>query len=203
MTKKKSLSRVQIKNRNTILTASLDVFAVNGFRGSTLDQIALAANMSKPNIIYYFPNKEAIFITLLDQHMDKWLAPLREIDPDGEPLEQILNYVRRKLQMSHDMPRESRLFANEILQGAPRMKDNLSGDLKVLFDNINTLFEKWMAEGKIAEMAPEHLIFSIWATTQHYADFDAQIRILNGPDADMIKGAEVFLVNLYTKLLTP
>ena len=117
MTKKKSLSRVQIKNRNTILTASLDVFAVNGFRGSTLDQIALAANMSKPNIIYYFPNKEAIFITLLDQHMDKWLAPLREIDPDGEPLEQILNYVRRKLQMSHDMPRESRLFANEILQG--------------------------------------------------------------------------------------
>jgi len=80
VTKKKSLSRVQIKNRNTILAASLEVFAVNGFRGSTLDQIALAANMSKPNIIYYFPNKEAIFITLLDQHIDKWLAPLREID---------------------------------------------------------------------------------------------------------------------------
>ena len=72
--------------------------------------------MSKPNIIYYFSNKEEIFITLLNQHIDKWLAPLREIDPEGKPLEQILNYVRRKLQMSEDMPKESRLFANEIVQ---------------------------------------------------------------------------------------
>lgn len=204
---KKVPSRVQVKNRNAILAAALNVFASHGFRGATLDQIAAEANMSKPNMIYYFPSKEDIFINLLKRHMDQWLAPLRAIDPDGDPLEQILKYVQSKLQMSRDMPRESRLFANEIVQGAPRMKDNLSGDLKELFDQTSALFSRWMRAGKIAHVAPEHLIYSIWATTQHYADFDAQIAILSGAgvasDKASFNSAEQFLQNLYTKLLMP
>jgi len=200
---KKPMSKVQIKNRSAILAAALDVFSQNGFRGATLDQIAAAANLSKPNLIYYFPNKEAVFVTLLNQHVDIWLAPLREIDPEGDPLEQILGYVRRKVQMSKDMPRESRLFANEIVQGAPRIKDYLSGDLKDLFDQTRRLFLSWMDSGKIATMDPDHLIFSIWATTQHYADFEAQIDVLTGQDGRVIESASGFLETLYTKLLTP
>lgn len=203
MKEQKPLSRVQIKNRSAILAAALDVFSVHGFRGATMDQIASSAKMSKPNMIYYFPSKEAIFVSLLNQHMDQWLAPLREVDPDGEPLEQVLGYIRRKVEMSRDMPRESRLFANEIVQGAPRMKDNLAGDLKELFDRTVVLLQRWMDEGKLAQVPPDHLIYSIWATTQHYADFDAQIEILSGPDTDVIDGAWAFLEDLYTKLLTP
>ncbi len=203
MVEKKAMSKVQTKNRAAILAAALDEFSQNGFRGATLDQIAAAANLSKPNLIYYFPNKEAVFVTLLNQLMDKWLAPLREIDPDGEPLEQILNYVRRKVEMSRDMPRESRLFANEIVQGAPRMKQHLSSDLKVLFDQTRALFQSWMNSGQIAQIDPDHLIFSIWATTQHYADFGAQIDVLTGPKKSVIDSADAFLENLYTKLLTP
>lgn len=203
MVEKKAMSKVQTKNRAAILAAALDEFSQNGFRGATLDQIAAAANLSKPNLIYYFPNKEAVFVTLLNQLMDKWLAPLREIDPDGEPLEQILNYVRRKVEMSRDMPRESRLFANEIVQGAPRMKQHLSSDLKVLFDQTRALFQSWMNSGQIAQIDPDHLIFSIWATTQHYADFGAQIDVLTGPKKSVIDTADAFLENLYTKLLTP
>lgn len=199
----KKMSRVQIKNRNAIMDAALDVFSMHGFRGATLDQIAERAGMFKPNIIYYFPNKEAIFVALLNRHMDQWLAPLRDIDPDGDALDQILIYVDRKVQMSRDMPRESRLFATEIMQGAPRMTDSLSHDLKSLFDDTVRIFETWMAAGKIATVPADHLIFSIWATTQHYADFDAQIAILaHHPDA-VIDEAQVFLRGLYTKLLTP
>lgn len=201
MSDKKAMSRVQVKNRTTILAAALEVFSQHGFRGTTLDQIAAEANMSKPNLIYYFPSKEDIFVTLLSQHMDQWLAPLREIDPEGEPLDQILRYVRRKVQMSRDMPRESRLFANEVVQGAPRMRAHLSDDLQVLFSEKRTLFALWMDQGKLSKVDPEHLIYSIWATTQHYADFEAQITVLSG--AFDIEGAEAFLTNLYTKLLTP
>lgn len=199
----KTLTRVQIKNRKAILEAALDVFSQHGFRGATLDQIAAEAQMSKPNMIYYFPNKDEIFLTLLNQLMDRWLAPLHEIDPEGEPLSEILTYVRRKVQMSREMPRESRLFALEVVQGAPRMGPHLSRDLKVLFDQTKTLLARWMSEGKIAQTDPEHLIFSIWATTQHYADFDAQITILSDQPDDITGDAEAFLVSLYTKLLTP
>lgn len=201
MSDKKALSRLQLKNRKIILAAALKVFSQHGFRGTTLDQIALAAKMSKPNLIYYFPSKEEIFVTLLNRHMDQWLAPLREIEIDGDPLEQILRYVRRKVEMSRDMPRESRLFANEIVQGAPRMREHLSDDLEVLFKEKRDLFAAWMEQGRLAKVDPEHLIYSIWATTQHYADFEAQIEVLSGSvDTD---GAAAFLENLYKKLLTP
>jgi TetR/AcrR family transcriptional regulator len=197
------LSRVQRRNRANIMGAALDVFSQHGFRGATLDQIATATSMSKPNLIYYFPTKEAIFVSLLNRHMDRWLAPLREMDPDGEPLDEILKYIRAKVRMSREMPRESRLFANEIVQGAPRMRETLGDDLRQLFDHSTKVIGRWMDEGRLARLDPTHLIFSIWATTQHYADFDAQIQILATGDSDIIDSAEEFLVTVYTKALTP
>ncbi|MDJ0638058.1 MAG: TetR family transcriptional regulator C-terminal domain-containing protein [Paracoccaceae bacterium] len=196
-------SRVQKRNRSAILAAALDVFSQHGYRGATLDQIASAAGMSKPNLLYYFPGKEAVFVQLLHELVDKWLEPLRQLNADGDPLEEIRTYVRRKVQMSQEMPQESRLFANEIVQGAPRMGTYLSQDLKELFDEKTALLSKWMDEGRIARMDPQHLIFSIWATTQHYADFEAQIHLLSDPGTDVFQSAAEFLDNLYVRLLTP
>ena len=197
---KKKPSRIQQKNRKRILEAALDVFSQHGYRGATLDQIAEAAGLSKPNILYYFSGKEEIHVTLLNRLMETWLDPLAEMDPDGDPLEELLAYVRRKLQMSRDFPRESRLFANELLQGAPRMAPHLQSGLKPLFDEKCTLIRMWMDQGRLAPVDPGHLIVSIWATTQHYADFDAQLGVLMPPGAP---GAENFLDTLYTRLLTP
>jgi len=142
-------TRIQQKNRAAILEAALDVFSAHGFRGATIDQIATAAGLSKPNLLYYFPSKEAIHTALLAGLLDTWLAPLRAMDPNGEPLEEILGYVRRKLQMSRDYPRQSRLFANEIIQGAPRIYQALSTDLKSLVDEKAALISVWIDKGKI------------------------------------------------------
>lgn len=195
-------TRIQKRNRATILEAALDVFSQNGFRGATVDQIAKAAGLSKPNLLYYFPSKEAIFTELLSELLDSWLAPMRDIDPQGDPLDEILSYVHRKLEMSREMPRESRLFANEIVQGAPRMIDALSTDLRSLVDKTADTIDNWMDEGKIARVHSRHLLFSIWSLTQHYADFDVQVRALMAPD-DPFDGAEAFIDNLYRRMLTP
>ncbi|MGB5837839.1 MAG: TetR family transcriptional regulator C-terminal domain-containing protein [Albidovulum sp.] len=197
------LTRIQQKNRQTILDAALDVFSQFGFRGATLDQIADVAGLSKPNLLYYFPSKEAVHAELLHRLMDAWLDPLRALDPKGEPLVEILAYVRRKLQLSRDYPRESRLFANEILQGAPRMQAALEGELKLLVDEKAAILLGWAREGRIADLPPHHLIFSIWALTQHYADFDVQVRAVLGPDHDPYTEAEGFLEQLFGKLLDP
>lgn len=174
-------TRIQRANEQRILDAALDVFSLHGFRGSTIDQIAEAAGMSKPNLLYYFRTKEAIHGELISRLMEKWLDPLREMEEDGDPVKEIRKYIHRKLEMARDFPRESRLFANEILQGAPHIGDALKGPLKVLVDEKAKIIQKWMDEGKLAKCDPHHLIFSIWATTQHYADFDAQIRAVLGP----------------------
>ncbi len=196
-------TRIQQKNSEAILEAALEVFSAQGFRGATLDQIAEVAGLSKPNLLYYFPSKEAIHRALLTDLLDIWLDPLRDLDPEGEPVAEILRYVRRKLDLSRDYPRESRLFANEILQGAPRMGEVLGADLKELVEAKAAVLSGWMAAGRIARMPPVHLIFSIWALTQHYADFDVQVRAVLGAGHDPFAEAQDFLDTLFRRLLAP
>lgn len=179
-------TRIQREKRELIREAALEVFSQYGFRGSTIDQIAEAAGMSKPNLLYYFKNKEEIFATLIQRLLETWLAPLKEMDAEGEPQTEIRSYIRRKIEMARDFPRESRLFANEILQGAPRILPMLEGELKALVDEKASVIAQWMREGKLRKSDPYHFIFAIWATTQHYADFDVQVRAVLGP----VRGGE-------------
>ncbi len=176
-------TRIQQEKEQLILEAALDVFSRHGFRGSTIDQIAVQAGLSKPNVLYYFRTKEAIHRRLIDRLLDNWLEPLRGINEDGDPLSEIQSYIRRKLELARDYPRESRLFANEILQGAPHIQEELH-DLRDLVERKSKIINDWIKAEKIANCDPKHLFFSIWATTQHYADFDAQIRVVLGPTED-------------------
>jgi TetR/AcrR family transcriptional regulator len=199
-------TRIQREKQDIILEAALDVFSRHGFRGATIDQIAEAAGMSKPNLLYYFPRKEEIHKRLMVEMLDIWLAPLREMDSDGDPIPEIRSYIRRKLEKSRDFPRQSRLFANEMLQGAPRIVDVLADDLKRLVDEKAQVIEGWMNEGRISRTDPYHLIFSIWATTQHYADFDVQVRAVLGPERGgdgRFEDAARFLENLFMHGLMP
>ena len=198
----KTATRIQQKNQAAIMAAGLEVFSQYGFRGSTLDQVADAAGLSKPNLLYYFKSKDAIYTALLSRLLENWLEPLHQMNDAGDPVEELLAYANRKLAMSRDFPRESRLFANEILQGAPRIKDVLAGELRDLVTAKATVIEGWIADGKIKPVDPVHLIFSIWSLTQHYADFDVQVRSILG-DSDPFEGAEAHLDDVFRRLLTP
>ena len=173
-------TRIQKENETRILTAALDVFSENGFRGATLDRIASTADMSKPNLLYYFKSKEEIHVALLTDLLDVWLAPLREISPHGEPADEIGSYIRRKLDSSRQFPRESRLFANEMLAGAPHIGGFLQSELKQLVDEKAAIFQGWIDQQRLAPCDPRHLLFAIWSTTQHYADFSVQVRHVLG-----------------------
>jgi len=180
----KKQSRIQAINRGAILKAALDVFSSDGYRGATIDRIAERAGLSKTNILYYFPSKEDIYRTVLQTTIEEWLEPLQAIDPDGDPIEELRRYISIKLEMSDKNPEGSRLFANEIQRGAPLVLDFLRTDLKALVDEKAQTIRKWISQGEIAAVDPYHLIFVIWATTQHYADFEVQIKALLGSQVD-------------------
>ena len=198
---KKTETRIQKKNQSAIKAAGLKVFSQFGFRGSTLDQIATESGLSKPNILYYFSSKEAIYEALLSQLLTDWLQPVRDIDPAGEPVEEILKYAQHKLTMSRLYPRESRLYANEILQGAPRIKLVLTGELRDVVATLAALIKSWSEAGLIRVIDPYHLIFSIWAMTQHYADFDVQVQAVLG-EGDHFDDAEQYLEDMLRRMLT-
>ncbi|MDA8779164.1 TetR family transcriptional regulator C-terminal domain-containing protein [Amylibacter sp.] len=200
----KKTTRIQRQKTEIILEAALDVFSDFGFRGSTIDMIANRANLSKPNILYYFDNKEAIHITLLEKLLETWLEPLHEINENNPPIDEICKYIEQKLNMARDFPRESKLFANEILQGAPHVLPELQGTLRALVEKKVKIIKNWSKQGKIADIDPNHLFFSIWATTQHYADFDIQVQsVLNDETVDPFQSASPFLKKMFSTMLEP
>jgi TetR/AcrR family transcriptional regulator len=177
------LSRIQEANRKVILDAALEVFSAYGLRGTTLDQIATKAGMSKPNLLYYFRRKQDIYVQVLENTLQGWLDPFNAIDPDGDPVEELRRYISLKMAMSATQPEGSRLFANEILHGAPAIKSFLETTLRKLVNEKAKVIRGWVDEGKLAPVDPYHLIFMIWAMTQHYADFDVQIKAILGNQA--------------------
>lgn len=174
------LSRIQEKNRTRIIEAALGEFSRYGYSGATIDKISAAAGMSKSNLLYYFSSKSDVYDAVLAHILEVWLAPLRTLKPGGDPAVELCAYIKQKMKLSAELPEASRLFANEVMEGAPRIKDVLENTLKILVEEKSKVIEEWIADGKIRSVDPVHLIFTIWATTQHYADFDAQIRALTG-----------------------
>ena len=200
----KGQTRIQREKTEQILNAALNVFSTYGFRGSTIDQIATEAGLSKPNILYYFDGKDTIHAVLLSRLLKTWLEPLEHMQDSDDPIAEICAYATRKLEMARDFPRESRLFANEILQGAPHIIEDLAGPLRQLTQSKVDLIQTWIDAGKIAPTNPHHLIFSIWATTQHYADFAVQVNAVLGPmTQNWFDDATTHLNTMFRKTLEP
>ncbi|MFT4726712.1 MAG: TetR/AcrR family transcriptional regulator [Granulosicoccus sp.] len=197
-------TRIQAQNEARIIRAALDVFSVNSYRGATVDQIATAAGMSKANVLYYFNRKQDIYTAVLEQTLSVWLDPLEKLNPDGDPIEEIWQYALQKLTLSKRDPLASRLFANEILQGAPIIRPFLETELKSLVARKCTIIQRWIDAGQLVAVAPLHLLFLIWSSTQHYADFTPQITALSADsDTELFQGAENTLRLILTRGLAP
>jgi TetR/AcrR family transcriptional regulator len=177
-------SRAVAAKRSAILDAALEFFSLYGIHGTSLDQVAERADVSKTNLLYYYPSKEALYLAVLKDILDVWLAPLKALRADQEPLQAIREYIRLKLEVSRQHPQASRLFCLEMIQGAPLLKQELQGGLKSLVDEKSEIIERWIAAGHIATVEPHHLIFMLWATTQHYADFWVQVEAVTGKTLD-------------------
>ncbi|MFT6557636.1 TetR/AcrR family transcriptional regulator [Sneathiella sp.] len=166
--------RIRLENRKRIMDAAEKVFAENGFRGSTTASIAQQAGLPKANIHYYFGTKEELYRTVVDEIVELWLSSFREITAEDDPASTLADYIRAKMELSKNRPEASRVFANELIRGAPRIKPYLSGDLKAWVEKKSAVLDTWIEQGKMAPVDSKRLIFHIWAMTQTWADFEIQ-----------------------------
>ena len=166
--------------REAVLAAALGQFSRFGLHGTSVDQVAARAGVSKSNLLYYFASKEELYICVLRDLLELWLAPLREFSAEQDPQQAIADYIRRKLVVSRDSPDASRLFCLEMIQGAPLLRDELDRELHDIVERKSAVIQGWIDAGRLAGVDPQHLIFMVWATTQHYADFAVQVQALTG-----------------------
>jgi TetR/AcrR family transcriptional regulator len=170
--------------RSAILAAALGLFSRYGLHGTTVDQLAAQAGVSKSNLLYHFANKEELYVQALRDLLDDWLEPLRAFSADQDPAAAVSTYIAAKIAFSRDRPDASRLFCLEMIQGAPLLRDQLAGELRALVDAKAEVVRVWIADGRLGPVDPHHLVFALWAVTQHYADFAVQVRAITGRTLD-------------------
>jgi TetR/AcrR family transcriptional regulator len=172
--------RIRRRNRALILQAAEEVFAAKGFEGATTAEIAARAGLPKANLHYYFSTKEAVYRAVIADTLRLWLSLFDNIAPEDDPAEALSAYIRRKMRHSFEHPLPSRIFALEVIRGAPVIRDFLAGELRAWVEEKAVVIRAWIAQGRMAPLEPAHLFFTIWAATQTYADFDAQITAVLG-----------------------
>lgn len=173
-------SAIRAENERVILKAAEEVFAQSGFRGATTGMIADRAGIPKANLHYYFPTKEALYRRVVEHIFNIWLEAANSFDESDDPVEALTSYIAKKMDISRAHPMGSKVWANEILHKAPVIQDYLETTLREWTASRVAVIERWIASGRIAPIDPQYLLYMIWATTQHYADFNHQIDTLNG-----------------------
>jgi TetR/AcrR family transcriptional regulator len=162
-----------------ILAEAVRVFAECGYEGTSIATIADNAGLSKQNLMYYFPTKQALYERVLDGVLDEWLERMEYLaDPLQDPRDVLRAYVQAKLRFSREQPLASRVYAMEVISGAQLYGQQIQERVVPLLRKDIEVFEGWIRAGKIAPVNATHLLFSIWAMTQSYADFAAQMALV-------------------------
>lgn len=175
MTDSNTATRPRDKHFNTILAAAQEEFALHGFNGARMQKIADRAGLPKANIHYYFNNKASLYLAVLNNIMASWNNFFNDVTVKDDPAVALDTFIRQKVRLSFEDPTASRLFANEIIQGAPYLSDYLRDVMRPWVNDRAEIIQGWIDTGRMAPTDPVLLIFMIWATTQHYADFQVQV----------------------------
>jgi TetR/AcrR family transcriptional regulator len=163
-----------------ILSAAEAVFAEHGFSGASMSEIARRAGMPKPNLHYYCRTKEELYQRVLRRILDLWLGTADEILPESDPAAALAHYIAAKIDLARRHPLASRVFANELIHGAPRLGDFLENELQDWVATKSKVIDGWIKASKMRPIDARHLFFMLWAATQTYADFAVQIAAVLG-----------------------
>lgn len=180
MSNPRASSAIRAGHQESLLAAAETVFAERGYDGATTAEIAARAGLPKSNLHYYFPTKRTLYRRVLEGVLDAWLSAADTFENDSDPAEALGRYIAAKMDLARQRPQGSRIFANEILRGAPEIQDFLETTLGRWIESRGRIVQRWIDSGLLKPVDPKTLFFMIWATTQHYADFAHQITILNG-----------------------
>lgn len=166
---------VRKKNKGLILNAAKSEFVIHGFDGASIKRIAERAGIPRANIHYYFADKTDLYQQLLDGILDVWNTHYDTLNAEDDPKTALTAYIRSKVMYSKDDPESSRIFASEIIHGAPVLSTYLSGEYKTWVQEKVSAIQSWIDKGQMDPINPYHLLFLIWGATQHYADFNVQV----------------------------
>jgi len=167
------------RGEELILRVAEEVFANRGFQGATMTEIGKRAGLPKANIHYYFSSKARLYQRVIDDVFTVWLKAADQFDDHDNPREALTAYISAKMELSRSRPNGSKVWANEIIHGAPMIRDYLETHLREWCASREARIQSWIDRGMMRPVNARYLLYMIWASTQHFADFGTQITVLN------------------------
>lgn len=186
----KPTGRIRQKNEEIILTAAAEEFARYGFKGTSMNAIAQRAGLPKANLHYYFASKLGLYVEVMRHMLELWDTAFDDVTVEDDPAAALARYIRLKMEFSRRHPQASKIFAMEVISGCECLSEHFNQDYRSWFQGRSAVFGAWIAAGKMDPVDPMHLIFLIWAGTQHYADFSDQILRINGKRMTKVEFAQ-------------
>lgn len=172
-------------NEAAIIAAAEKLFAKHGYRGCSISMVATLAGVPKSNVYHYFDDKDALYEKVLDRTHKWWSDAALVFDRYDNPVDALGTYIDRKMDMSRENYYGSKVWASEVIAGAPKLRGYLETEVNDWVEKQVSQIRRWIEEGRMKPVDPLALLIMIWSTTQWYADFECQIRILNaGKDFD-------------------
>jgi len=179
-------------NLQAILQAAETEFVRHGYRGASIQAIADRAGLPKANVQYYFQRKAYLYLSVLNRIVELWNRQFDQIRVDDDPALALDRFIRTKVRLAFEQPQASKLFAQEIIAGAPHLSHFIASDMRHWLEARERVIQSWIDQGRMAPLEPRLLIFLIWSSTQHYADFDAQVLpLLDRPGYDEATRARI------------
>ena len=195
---KVSVARERLEHE--ILRAAKKLFAQRGFGGVSLDHIAREVGASKQNLLYYFPSKEELYRRVLHGVLDVWLSYMDALSQrPNDPERAIRDYIAGKLRFSREHPDDSRVYANEVVSGAPLFSAEIAERVIPALQADVAIFNRWAEQGLCRPVDGRHLMILLWASTQVYADWASQIGLVLGKselDLEDFQAAENLIVDM-------
>ena len=194
------VSEARERLEQDILAAAKRLFAQRGFGGVSLDHIAREVGASKQNLLYYFPSKEELYRRVLHGVLDVWLSYMDALSQrQDDPELALREYIAGKLRFSREHPDDSRVYANEVVSGAPIFSAEIAERVIPALQADVAIFNRWAEQGLCRPVDGRHLMILLWASTQVYADWASQISLVLGKpklDAEDFSAAESLIVDM-------
>lgn len=162
---------------DAIRRAALEEFACNGLSGASTQAIAKRAGLSKPQLHYYIAGKEELYEETLLSVLKSWDEQFFLSVGQHGPETAIRTYIDKKIRYVLAHPLECRLFSNEVARGAPVLRRYWARAREASLRAAEVI-QEWVDTGQIKPVDPMVFQMELWAVTQHFADYEAQVRFL-------------------------
>ncbi len=179
----------QLSTRERLLLVAEDLFARNGFAGTSLRRIGTALGIANASIMYHFPSKKKLYAAVLGRIADS-VRPVTEdlTDDGGDTLERIRLTVDRFLEWGEAHPGYLRLLIRELMENPGRLSGVRTLYLAGVVDAMRRPIDQARQEGLLPDIDPGLFLLHLIGSVTYFIIAEPTVsRITNSPDADALR----------------